>query len=416
MQRRDFLTTLSAAGGALALQVNDAAAHKLPSPLATDERNEWATWLHRIAHPVLSNLSNGTLRRNMPFERGPGYDLHPDATYVEAVGRTLAGVAPWLALPDDASSEGRMRHRLREDALHGLTRAVDPRSPDYLNFGARQQPIVDAAYLAHAFLRAPKALWEPLDAKTKRGVIAAFQSLRDRKPAYNNWLLFAAMTETFLRSIGEAWDPMRVDYAIHKIEDWYAGDGWYKDGPEFAFDYYNSYVIHPMLVDLLRVHSALGKDEATNARYELARKRMRRFGAILERLVSPEGTYPLIGRSITYRTAAFQALAQLALMDDLPEGVTPAQVRCALGVVHNRMYSNAGVFDANGWLQLGFANHQPDIANSYTSTGSLYMATLSFLPLGQPATHDFWTAPPADWTAKKAWAGIPVPQDHKIDF
>jgi len=416
MQRRDFLLAVSAGGSALALPANNAVAQKVTFADAAGERADWAAWLHRIASPVLSNLANGTLRRNMPVERGPGYDLHPEATYVEAMGRTLAGVAPWLGLPDDASSEGRMRRSLREDALHGLTRAVDPRSPDHLNFNARQQPIVDAAYLAHAFLRAPKALWEPLDAKTRRGVIAAFQSLRDRKTAYNNWLLFAAMSETFLRSIGEAWDPMRVDYALHKLDDWYAGDGWYKDGPEFAFDYYNSYVIHPMLVDLLRVHSSAGKDESMSARYELARKRMRRFGAVLERMISPEGTYPPIGRSITYRTAAFQALAQLALTDDLPEGVAPAQVRCALGAVHNKMYSSTGVFDANGWLQLGFANHQPDIANSYTSTGSLYMATLSFLPLGLPTTHAFWAAPPADWTAKKAWAGVAVPQDHKVEF
>ncbi len=416
MQRRDFLLAVSAGGGALALQANDAAAQKVAFPAGADERADWVAWLHRIAKPVLANLAGATLRRNMPVERGPDYNLQPDATYVEALGRTLAGVAPWLGLPDDTSVEGRLRHGLREDALRGLTNAVDPKSPDRLNFNAGQQPIVDAAYIAHAFLRAPAALWQPLDAKTKRGVVAAFQSLRNRKPAYNNWLLFAAMTETFLRSIGEQWDPMRVDYAVRKIDDWYAGDGWYKDGPTFAFDYYNSYVIHPMLVDLLRVHSADGRDEAMRERHELARKRMRRFGAILERMISPEGTYPLLGRSITYRTAAFQALAQLALTDDLPEGITPAQVRCALGAVQKRMYSSAGVFDANGWLQLGFANHQADIANSYTSTGSLYMATLSFLPLGLPATHPFWTEPEADWTAKKAWAGIPVPQDHKVEF
>lgn len=417
MKRRDFLLAVSAGSSALALQANGAIARNATAaPDGADGRADWAAWLHRIASPVLANLAKGTLRRSMPVERGPGYDLHPDATYVEAVGRTLAGVAPWLGLPDDASAEGRMRRQLRDDALQGLAHALDPHSPDRLNFNAGQQPIVDAAYLAHAFLRAPKALWEPLDAKTKRGVIAAFQSLRDRKPAYSNWLLFAAVTETFLRAVDAAWDPMRVDYALCKFDDWYVGDGWYSDGPRFAFDYYNAYVIHPMLVDLLRVHSAAGNDAAMRTRHDIARKRMRRFGSQQERMIGPDGSYPLIGRSITYRTAAFQALAQLALQDDLPEGVSPAQVRCALGAVHRRMYASPGVFDANGWLQLGFANHQPDLANSYTSTGSLYMATLSFLPLGLPSTHPFWTAPATDWTQKKAWAGLPVPQDYHVEY
>lgn len=419
MERRNFLAALSSGAGALTLAAGEAAAQG-PGPVImgaarTDDRADWVQMLHRIANPVLSNLAEGSLRRRMPAERAPGYNLAPDATYVEAVGRTLAGVAPWLALPDDASTEGRLRRQLREDALRGITHAVDPRNPDRLNFGAGLQPIVDSAYFAHAFLRAPKALWEPLDSQTKQRVIAAFSSLRDRKASYSNWLLFAAMTESFLLSVGAPWDPTRVDYALHKFDDWYVGDGWYSDGPKLAFDYYNSYVIHPMLVDILRVHSANGENKAMTQRYELALKRMRRMGAHLEHMIGPDGTYPLIGRSITYRTAAFQALAQLALTDDLPDNVIPAQVRSALSAVHRRMYSSAGVFDADGWLQLGFANHQPDIANSYTSTGSLYMATLSFLPLGLPAKHAFWSAPAADWTQKKAWAGLPVPPDHTID-
>lgn len=50
---------------------------------------------------------------------------------------------------------------------------------------------------------------------------------------------------------------------------------------------------------------------------------------------------------------------------------------------------------------LGFNGHQPECADGYTSTGSLYMATLSFLPLGLPADDPFWTDAYADWTSKK---------------
>jgi hypothetical protein len=44
------------------------------------------------------------------------------------------------------------------------------------------------------------------------------------------------------------------------------------------------------------------------------------------------------------------------------------------------------------------------------------MATLSFLPLGLPATDEFWSAPAADWTAKKAWAAKTFPKDYHVDF
>src|SRR5207253_340134 len=128
-------------------------------------------------------------------------------TYLEAVGRTMAGLAPWLSLPDDNSSEGLMRKKLRDELLKGLSNAVDPNNPDHFDFRSEPQQLVDAAFMAHAFLRAPEALWEPLDSITKKRFIIEFKSLRNRKPAYNNWLLFTAMTETFLLYIGEEYDP-----------------------------------------------------------------------------------------------------------------------------------------------------------------------------------------------------------------
>lgn len=96
---------------------------------------------------------------------------------------------------------------MRTDAPQGLTRCFDPGSPDQLNFKTDYQPIVDAAYLAHAFLRAPKALWEPPDSATKERIIAAFKSLRNRKPFNSNWLLFDSMSEAFwLRCPSCHWD------------------------------------------------------------------------------------------------------------------------------------------------------------------------------------------------------------------
>jgi hypothetical protein len=132
------------------------------------DRAYWCNILYKIASPVVFNLAESTLKKNMPVEKAPGYGLNDvNVTYLEAVGRTMAGIAPWLALPDDVSEEGHQRKRLREALIKGISNAVDPSNPDYLNFRTEQQPIVDAAYMAEAFLRAPNALWEPLDNITK---------------------------------------------------------------------------------------------------------------------------------------------------------------------------------------------------------------------------------------------------------
>ncbi|MBL7815595.1 MAG: DUF2264 domain-containing protein [Saprospiraceae bacterium] len=380
-----------------------------------DDRWFWASTLHKIVNPVIKNLAEGTLVEKMPLETPPNYFLKvKKVTYLEAVGRTLAGVAPWLALPDDDTPEGRLRKQLKADLLRGLPRCVDPKSPDYLNFRTEGQPIVDAAFVAHGFLRAPNVLWQPLDDLTKKRFVEEFKSLRDRKPAYSNWLLFSGITEAFLLSIGEQADPFRIDIAIKKMKEWYVGDGWYSDGDRFAMDYYNSFVIHPMLVDMLKI--CVEHKMATQNEYDEALKRMVRHADFQERLLSPEGTFPVFGRSMTYRAGAFQVLAQTALMEQLPEHIAPAQVRSGLTKMLRQFFEGSQNFDKNGWLLLGFNGSQPMIADAYTSTGSLYLTTLGFLPLGLPATHRFWTDPAADWTAKKAWAGQSVKKDYRVGY
>lgn len=380
-----------------------------------EDRALWVKYLWKISYPVIHNLSEGTLCKNMPLEVAPHYGGGVEKmSYLEAVGRTLAGVAPWLALPDDDTEEGKLRKQMREETLKGLTNAVDPSSPDKLNFTEYAQPIVDAAYLVHAFLRAPEALWKPLDDVTKQRYVEAFKCLRNRTGAYNNWLLFTGLTEAFLLQQGEQIDPFRINIAKNKIKEWYVGDGWYSDGSKFSMDYYNAYVMHPMLVEMLE--TLLSKKWASQKDYEEAMRRMVRHAEFSERIIGSDGTYPAFGRSVTYRTAAFQSLADVALREKLPAHMLPAQVRCALTAVHRNMYEGDQNFDTNGWLVLGFNGHQPEAADTYTSTGSLYMATLSFLPLGLPEDNKFWTDASADWTTKKAWKGESLHKDYKVEY
>jgi hypothetical protein len=380
-----------------------------------NERAYWSDLLYKMASPVIFNLAASTLKQNMPLEKGPGYSLRAErVTYLEAVGRTMAGVAPWLALPDDETAEGKQRQQLRVALLKGISNAVDPYNPDYLNFRTDGQPIVDAAFMAQAFLRAPKALWEPLDSVTKKRVIDEFKSLRNRSAGYNNWLLFSAITEAFILSVGEQHDPARIDFAIKKMQEWYVGDGWYSDGAVFSMDYYNSFVIQPMLVDVYAV--LLKFKRVSEAEYQLAVKRMVRQAEFQERLIATDGSFTPFGRSITYRTGAFQLLAQTSLMQQYPDKIPAGQVRSAMTAMMKKMFTSCNNFDEKGWLVLGFCGSQPGVADTYTSTGSLYLATLGFLPLGLPATDSFWTSTQTDWTQKKAWSSQPFKKDYKVNY
>ncbi len=366
--------------------------------------------LYKISEPILRNMANGELRKNMNVELPPTWNRNKELAYMEAFGRLMAGIAPWLALPDDDTAEGKQRQQLREWALKSYVHAVDPDSPDYLLWRKEGQPLVDAAFIAQSFIRAPAQLWEPLDEITKSRYIEEFTLLRRVNPPYNNWLLFSAIIESFLMSVDAPYDAFRITTAIRKTEEWYVGDGWYSDGERFAFDYYNSYVIQPMFIEILQL-CLNKKRHVTELQFETAKKRFIRHAKIQERIISPEGTFPAFGRSLTYRTGALQILSMAAWHDILPPGVTGGQVRSALTAVTKRMFSEAGVVDNDGFLRLGFAGHQPDMADVYTNGGSLYLTAAGFMHLGLPANHSFWTSPPEEWTSKKAWSGKPFPRD-----
>ena len=142
--------------------------------------------------------------------------------------------------------------------------------------------------------------------------------------------------------------------------------------------------------------------------------RARRYAEVQERLIAPDGSFPSIGRSTCYRFGAFQLLAQMAWRRELPAEVKPAQVRCALTAVIRRMIEAPGTFDDQGWLRIGFCGHQPALAETYISTGSLYLCTAGLLPLGLPPEDEFWRGAPARWTSQKLWAGENLPADHAL--
>lgn len=408
MNRRRFFS--STVGTALASTATLRAGYQAAAP-APDTRGIWLGHLQRVSEPVLSNLAAGTLKARMPVEEASGANRR-GVTHLEAFGRLMAGIAPWLDIEQGPAEEQALRARYRDLTARALAHAVDPSSPDALNFTEGGQPLVDAAFLAQAVLRAPRVLQQGLAPATRTRLVAAFESARAIQPGFNNWLLFAATVEAALKALGARWDRMRVDYALRQHDQWYRGDGAYSDGPVFHWDYYNSFVIHPMLVDVL---AACGDaHQAWAALKPKEEARATRYAGVLERLVAPDGTFPPLGRSIAYRCGAFQALAQAALRHALPAEVGPAQAREALTAVIRRSLEAAGTFDAGGWLTIGFAGHQPGIGERYISTGSVYLCAFAFLPLGLPPADPFWADPPVDWTAKRAWAGKAFPIDRAI--
>jgi hypothetical protein len=383
------------------------------SPEATAEKTDtsrvaWVAQATRMARPVIEALAANSLSTRLPAYPPRNREYAP----LEAFGRLIAGIAPWI-------EQDRPQPWL--DLIHqALDHASDPKSPDFMNWRGRpdrgpQQPLVDAAYVALGLLRAPESLWKPLPPGVKAQLLNALRSTRQIPPnPTNNWTLFPSTIEAALYRLGgdEVVRP-RVQDAIDKLSRWYVGDGTYADGEHFHWDHYNSYVMHSML--LATVEHVAPVNPAWAALLPETLERARRYAAVQEQMISPEGTYSVVGRSSVYRTAAFQTLADIALRKQLPEGIPPAQARCAMSAVIHRVLDFPGTYDTNGWLSLGVCGKQPGLEDEYNSAGSAYMASLIFLPLGLPATDTFWTGADMPWTQVKIWSGADVRASHARD-
>ena len=144
--------------------------------------------------------------------------------------------------------------------------------------------------------------------------------------------------------------------------------------------------------------------------------RSSRLSSKLERCISPEGNYPIVGKSISLRTGIFHTLSQVSLFKMLPRNIEPAQVRSALTKVLRNLFEGNQNFISDNWLNLGFNGHQADIAETDINTGSLYLCCAVFLPLGLDSNDPFWDDEFEEWTSLRAWNGYPTGMDQSINF
>ena len=379
----------------------------------TSIRKQWLAYLEKVCRPVLE----GDLKNRLPLtaaqkKRGVGY--------LEAYARTISGIAPWLELEpnqlqDDA--ERALQAEFRELTRKRMAETVDPAHPEYCvwnktgDYMLPDQPVVESAYFSLCLMYAPKQLWHAQPQTVKDNILAAFEKVLLMRPVRNNWLLFTATTEACRLFLTGTGDLMRIDYAFEQFEQWYKGDGAYGDGKHFMWDYYNSFVIHPMLVAIFDFAGKYFEKEQG----ENFEKRLARYAEILESFVTPDGTYPPMGRSIVYRAGAMFALSYASYKNMLPKSVKPQQARRAITKVMKRAYENAGNFDESGFLTIGLSGKQQGLAEYYICTGSVYLTATAFWALGLPAKSDFWTGEDKPTTWEKMWGTENIPAEE-YDF
>ncbi len=91
----------------------------------TNTRKEWLNALLKIETPVLNALEAGELKAKMPLSF---HRERADYAPLEAFGRSLLGLAPWLEADSAAleADERALQMQYRKKALRCIEMATDP--------------------------------------------------------------------------------------------------------------------------------------------------------------------------------------------------------------------------------------------------------------------------------------------------
>lgn len=152
-------------------------------PLVMSERQKFREQLMKLALPVLDSASADEIFIKMPMRQGS--EDRSKFSHLEAIARLLSGIAPFLegGLKEDRDINQR---EIVDKARIAVSNITSRKSNSFLNFSEGNQPLVDTAFLAQAFSRAPNALWGGISDEVKCNVINCLESSRKIRPHFNN--------------------------------------------------------------------------------------------------------------------------------------------------------------------------------------------------------------------------------------
>jgi len=329
-----------------------------------------------LAEPLGAVTSPGGARV-VPGDAGVLFS--ESAVGLEGFARPLWGLVPL------AAGGGRYAHW--EGVRRGLASGTHPGHPEFWGFATRDQRMVEMAALGFGLAFAPEELWEPLPSAVRENLVRWLERINQHDPVHNNWQLFRVMVNLGLERVGRYTAHEADRAALDRVDAWYHGDGWYRDGEGGHVDWYLPWAFHVYGLIYAAAHDRFGLGRAERARH--FRERARAFAAHHQHWFDAGGAALPYGRSLTYRFAQGAFWGALALADE--EALPWGRVK-GLWLRHLRDWASRPVFDPRGILTTGYGYANPAVVEPYSSPASPFWAFKFFLALAAPPEHPFWRA------------------------
>lgn len=220
--------------------------------------------------------------------------------------------------------------------------------------------------------------------REERDLLAGFLSDYANAPTVpQNWRLFNMLDMAFLHSEGY---PIRreimLDHA-QAILDFYAGDGWYRDG--HSFDYYSCWAFQ-FYAPLWNLWYGYDNEPDLAARFEESSNELMKS---FPKAFDEDGFTNMWGRSGIYRNAATSAFDGNFFLKSPTADPGLARRICSGSLLQ---FLTRDDFLSKGIPSLGFYGQFMPMVQWYSCAESPFWLGKAFLCLHLPKEHPFWTA------------------------
>ena len=259
--------------------------------------------------------------------------------------------------------------------LQELTDFADP-------FRAFQQTVETCA-LVICLENCREEIWETYTKEEKDIVAKLLLSYAHTNTVPQNWRLFNMLNMAFLQKEGYEIDADIMREHAQAILNFYAGDGWYRDG--HSFDYYSCWAFNVYAPIWNQWYGYEHEPYIASMFEEHSNKLMESYGDFFDR----DGYTNMWGRSNVYRNAATSSFDGNLMLKN-PSANPGLSRRIASGSL--MQFLGREDFLINGIPAMGFYGQFTPLVQGYSCTESVFWLGKAFLCLHLPAEHPFWTA------------------------
>ncbi len=295
---------------------------------------------------------------------------------MEAFARPLWGLVPlWTGGGSTDSFETLYRE--------GLADGTDSESEGYWGeCHERDQRFVEMASIAYGLIFAKDKLWEPLGDMAKDNLEKWLLTINEHDVCDSNWIFFRVLVNVAMKKLGRPYSKQRLEKDIARLDEFYLGHGWYKDGIHGQTDYYIAFAFH-----FYGLVYAIAMENEDRERSEIYKSRACEFAKTFIYWFDANGEALPYGRSLTYRFAqtAFWSACVTA-------GIRPLPIEVMKGIIVRNLenWVNKDIFDHADILTVGYDYPNLLMAEHYNAHGSPYWGLKAYMFLMLSDDHEFW--------------------------